>query len=86
MVFSFLLSPSSFLLNSFTLIIYNTKLTMDKKFSLSSTDKKLAGVCGGVAAYMNLDATLVRAAFILLTLFSGIGLIAYLVLWLLGNK
>jgi phage shock protein PspC (stress-responsive transcriptional regulator) len=59
---------------------------MDKKFSLSSTDKKLAGVCGGVAAYMNLDATLVRAAFILLTLFSGIGLIAYLVLWLLGNK
>ncbi len=59
---------------------------MDKKFSLSSTDKKLAGVCGGVAAYMNLDATLVRAAFILLTLFTGIGLIAYLVLWLLGNK
>lgn len=59
---------------------------MDKKFSLSSTDKKLAGVCGGVAAYMNLDATLVRAAFILLTLCTGIGLIAYLVLWLLGNK
>lgn len=58
---------------------------MDKKFSLSSTDKKLAGVCGGVAAYMNLDATLVRAAFILLTLFTGIGLIAYLVLWLLGK-
>ena len=59
---------------------------MDKKFSLSSTDKKLAGVCGGVAAYMNLDATLVRAAFILLTLFTGVGLIAYLVLWLLGSK
>lgn len=59
---------------------------MEKKFKLSTTDKKLAGVCGGIAAYMNIDATLVRAAFILLTLFTGIGLIAYLVLWLLGNK
>jgi phage shock protein PspC (stress-responsive transcriptional regulator) len=60
---------------------------MEKKFKLSTTDKKLAGVCGGIAAYMNLDATLVRAAFILLTLFTGgVGLIAYLVLWLLGNK
>lgn len=59
---------------------------MEKKFKLSTTDKKLAGVCGGIAAYMNIDATLVRAAFILLTLFTGVGLIAYLVLWLLGNK
>ncbi|MBR4297020.1 MAG: PspC domain-containing protein [Bacteroidaceae bacterium] len=59
---------------------------MEKKFKLSTTDKKLAGVCGGIAAYMNLDATLVRAAFILLTLFTGVGLIAYLVLWLLGSK
>ena len=59
---------------------------MEKKFKLSTTDKKLAGVCGGIADYMNLDATLVRAAFILLSLFTGVGLIAYLVLWLLGNK
>lgn len=60
---------------------------MEKKFKLSTTDKKLAGVCGGIADYMNLDATLVRAAFILLTLFTGgVGLVAYLVLWLLGSK
>lgn len=59
---------------------------MEKKFKLSTTDKKLAGVCGGIADYMNLDATLVRAAFILLSLFTGVGLIAYLVLWLLGSK
>lgn len=59
---------------------------MEKKFKLSTTDKKLAGVCGGIADYMNLDATLVRAAFILIALFTGVGLIAYLVLWLLGNK
>jgi phage shock protein PspC (stress-responsive transcriptional regulator) len=59
---------------------------MEKKFKLSTTDKKLAGVCGGIADYMNLDATLVRAAFILIALFTGVGLIAYLVLWLLGSK
>jgi phage shock protein PspC (stress-responsive transcriptional regulator) len=59
---------------------------MEKKFKLSTTDKKLAGVCGGIADYMNIDATLVRAAFILIALFTGVGLIAYLVLWLLGNK
>jgi phage shock protein PspC (stress-responsive transcriptional regulator) len=59
---------------------------MEKKFKLSTTDKKLAGVCGGIADYMNIDATLVRAAFILIALFTGVGLIAYLVLWFLGNK
>lgn len=59
---------------------------MEKKFKLSTTDKKLAGVCGGIADYMNLDATLVRAAFVLVALFTGVGLIAYLVLWLLGSK
>ena len=59
---------------------------MEKKFKLSTTDKKLAGVCGGIADYMNIDATLVRAAFILVALFTGVGLIAYLVLWLLGSK
>ena len=59
---------------------------MEKKFKLSTTDKKLAGVCGGIADYMNLDATLVRVAFILIALFTGVGLIAYLVLWLLGSK
>ncbi|MEE0805207.1 MAG: PspC domain-containing protein [Prevotellamassilia sp.] len=59
---------------------------MEKKFKLSTTDKKLAGVCGGIADYMNIDATLVRAAFILIALFTGVGLIAYLVLWLLGSK
>ena len=40
----------------------------------------IAGVCNGIAAYMNVDPTLVRIAFVLLTLFWGSGLIVYVVM------
>ena len=33
---------------------------MDKKFVLSSSDKKIAGVCGGIAEYHNTDPTIIR--------------------------
>lgn len=33
---------------------------MDRKLSLSDTDKKLCGVCGGIAEYFNIDSTIVR--------------------------
>ncbi|WP_431603159.1 PspC domain-containing protein [Clostridium beijerinckii] len=33
---------------------------MEKRLYLSATDKKLAGVCGGIAEYFGLDSTLVR--------------------------
>ena len=55
---------------------------MEKRLVRSSLDKKLAGVCGGLARYFDIDATLVRIVFVLLTLFSGGGLILYIVLWL----
>jgi phage shock protein C len=48
----------------------------------SRTDKKIAGVCGGIAAHYGLDPTLVRVAFVIGALFSGIGLVAYIVLWI----
>ncbi len=57
---------------------------MQKKFYLSSTDKKIAGVCGGIAEYFNIDSLLVRVAFLVLTFGFGGGLIAYIVLWLLA--
>lgn len=46
-----------------------------------SRDKKLAGVCGGIADYFNIDPTLVRLAWIIMTVLTGIvpGLIAYLI-------
>ena len=35
-----------------------------KKLYKSSTDKKIAGVCGGIAEYFNIDSTLVRLAWV----------------------
>jgi phage shock protein PspC (stress-responsive transcriptional regulator) len=46
----------------------------------SSTDKKIAGVAGGLAEHLDLDPTLVRAGFAISLLFSGAGLVAYLLL------
>ncbi len=57
-----------------------------KRFYLSETDKKIGGVCGGIAEYFNIDSLLVRVGFLLLTFGLGGGLVAYLVLWLLAPK
>jgi phage shock protein PspC (stress-responsive transcriptional regulator) len=46
----------------------------------STRDKKLAGVAGGLAEHLGLDPTLVRAGFAVSILFSGAGLVAYLLL------
>jgi phage shock protein C len=40
----------------------------------------IAGVCGGLAAYLGVDSTLVRLAFVLFTLAGGAGPLAYLIL------
>ena len=48
----------------------------------SETDKMIAGVCGGLAAYLGVDPVLVRLAFVILLLASGIGLAIYVILWL----
>ena len=52
---------------------------MQKKLYRSSKDKKLAGVCGGLAEYLGMDATVVRVIWVFLTLFAFAGLIAYIV-------
>jgi phage shock protein PspC (stress-responsive transcriptional regulator) len=49
----------------------------------SETDKKIAGVCGGLGEYLNIDPTWVRLAFVLLAFASGIGLVLYAVLAIL---
>ncbi len=46
----------------------------------SRDDRMLAGVAGGLAAHLNVDPTLVRVGFVAATLFSGLGVVAYLVL------
>ena len=46
----------------------------------SSRDKKLAGVCGGIAEYLNADPTVVRLIWGLLSLGWGTGIVIYLLL------
>ena len=52
---------------------------MEKKLYRSKSDKKIAGVCGGLAVYLGLDITVVRLLCVLACLFTGIGLVAYIV-------
>jgi phage shock protein PspC (stress-responsive transcriptional regulator) len=48
----------------------------------SSTNKKIAGVCGGLAEYFGIDATVIRVIFIILLLPGGLpGIIPYFILW-----
>ncbi len=56
---------------------------MNKKLYRSPTDQMLGGVCGGLGEYLGLDSTLVRLFFVLATLFSGMGGLLYLVLWVI---
>lgn len=57
---------------------------MAKKLYRSTIDKKIAGVCGGIAEYFNLDATIVRVIFLLLLLPGGLpGFLPYVLLWIL---
>ena len=52
---------------------------MEKKLYRSRYDKKLAGVCSGLAKYLNMDPSVVRLVWILVTLFAGAGLLAYII-------
>ena len=51
----------------------------EKKLYKSSTDEKLAGVCGGLAEYFNSDSTLVRLGWVVFGLLGGSGLLAYII-------
>ena len=59
---------------------------MRKRFVLSQTDKKLGGVCGGLADYFGIDSLIVRLSFVALILGWGSGLLLYILLWILAPK
>lgn len=56
---------------------------MNKKLERSTTDKMLGGVCGGLAEYLGVDATIVRIVSAAIILFTGVGPIAYILAWIL---
>ncbi len=53
---------------------------MAKKLYRSRTDRKIWGVCGGLAKYFDMDPTIVRVIAIASVLFTGAGIIAYIVM------
>jgi phage shock protein C len=57
--------------------------TPPKKLYRLRTNKKVAGVCGGIAEYLNQDPTVIRVITAILILSVGIGLLAYLACWVL---
>lgn len=59
---------------------------MEKKLKKSATNKKIAGVCGGLGEYFNLDPVIFSAIFLILLIGAGSGVIAYLILALVMGK
>jgi phage shock protein C len=60
-------------------------LPTPKKLTRSRDERKIAGVCAGLAHYFNLDVTLVRILRIFLTLATGVcpGIVTYLLAWII---
>lgn len=50
-----------------------------KKLYRSNVDKRLCGVCGGLAEYFELDSTIIRLLWVIFTFCGGAGLLAYLI-------
>jgi phage shock protein C len=58
---------------------------MNKKLTRSVSDRMLCGVCGGIAEYLDVDPTIIRVAYVVMSLFSVAfpGLILYIILALI---
>lgn len=54
-----------------------------RRLTRSTTDRKIAGVCGGFAAYSGIDANIVRLVMVLLAALGGTGVALYLVAWVI---
>lgn len=59
---------------------------MGKKLQKSVTNRKIAGVCGGLGEYFGMDPVLFRAIFVILVICFGTGILAYLLLALIMPK
>lgn len=56
---------------------------MAKQLFRSKTNCKIAGVCGGLGKFFDIDPIFFRAIFLVSAFFGGLGLIIYIVLWVL---
>ena len=55
---------------------------MSERKLTRSVNRKLAGVCGGIAEFLGLDPTIVRIIWLLCIFLGGFGILAYLIMWL----
>jgi len=55
---------------------------MANRLYRSDTDKMIGGVCGGLGEYLRLDPLILRILFVLLAMVNGLGLVAYVLLWI----
>jgi phage shock protein PspC (stress-responsive transcriptional regulator) len=54
-----------------------------KRLMRSKKNKVIAGVCGGIGEYLNIDPTLVRIMWIVFSLMGGAGILAYIIAWII---
>ena len=53
-----------------------------KKLTRSTSDRRIAGVCGGLAQYLNIDPTVVRIIFLIALICGTVGFWIYLIVWI----
>jgi phage shock protein PspC (stress-responsive transcriptional regulator) len=56
---------------------------MSKRLYRSRTDRKIAGICGGLGDYFGVDPVIFRIIWVILLLGAGSGLLAYVIFWLI---
>ena len=57
-----------------------------RKLYRNPRDKKIAGVCSGIAEYLSVDVTVVRILFLIALVCGGVGLWIYLIVWLVAPE
>lgn len=62
----------------------NIEIMAHKKLYRTRNDAKIAGVCGGLAEYLDIDVTIVRIVFLLLLLTGSLGFWIYLIIWIVA--
>jgi len=56
---------------------------MTKKLFRSTENRKLAGICGGIAEYFDVDPVIIRLAWVVFILAGGAGILAYILAWII---
>jgi phage shock protein C len=60
-----------------------TKKFKGKRLLRSKNNKIIAGVCGGIGEYFNVDPVLIRLIWVIITLMGGAGILAYIIAWII---